>query len=121
MTFNRQLLAVLAMSVVQTLALGQSSNHVIGMPSFCVAGEPLSATRTLDYEPMEGASDPVAVHREGKLYRGSDGRMRTELKYPGYTAVFIQDCVAHIIYNWTIGDTELRCSRARIAIRNEVP
>jgi hypothetical protein len=97
------------MGVMQTAASGQSTNHVIGLPSFCVAGEPFSATRTLDYEPTEGASDPVAVHREGRLYRDSDGRMRTELKYPGYTAVFIQDCGAQLLYNWTVGDTELRC------------
>ena len=113
MASYRQLLAVFALSVVQTVALGQSANHVIGMPSFCVAGEPLSASETLDYEPTEGASDPVAVHREGTLYRDSEGRMRTELKYPDYTAFFIQDCVTHVLYNWTVGDTEqdgvLRC------------
>lgn len=68
MTFYRRLLAVFAMSVVQTVAQGQSANHVIPLLSFCVAGEPLSATRMLDYEATEGASDPVAVHREGTLY-----------------------------------------------------
>jgi hypothetical protein len=109
--FCRQPLAVLAISVIQSVALGQSANHVIGMPSFCVSGEPLSATETLDYEPSENSSDPVAVHREAMLYRDSEGRMRTELKYPGYTAVFIQDCVAHRLYNWTVGDTELRCGK----------
>jgi hypothetical protein len=113
MASHRQLLAVLAMGVVQTVAQGQSANHVIGMQSFCVGGEPFSATQTLDYEPTDGASDPVAVHREGTLYRDSKGRMRTELKYPGYMAVFIQDCVTHVLYDWTVGDgkrdMELRC------------
>lgn len=58
MTSYRHLLALFAMSAVQTLALGQSANHVIDMPSFCVAGEPFFASETLDYEPTEGASDP---------------------------------------------------------------
>lgn len=113
MASHRQILAVLAMGVVQTVALGQSANHVIPLQSFCVGGEPFSATQTLDYEPTEGASDPVAVHREGTLYRDSAGRVRSELKYPGYTAFFIQDCVIHVLYNWTVGDAKqdgvLRC------------
>ncbi len=112
MASHSRILAVLAMALAQR-ALGQGANHVIGLQSFCVGGEPFSATQTLDYEPTEGATDPVAVHREGALYRDSEGRMRTELKYPGYTAVFIQDCVTHVLYDWTIGegkrDMELRC------------
>jgi hypothetical protein len=32
-------------------------------------------------------------------------------RYAGYTAVFIQDCVAHRIYDWRVGDTELRCGK----------
>jgi hypothetical protein len=100
------------MSMVHSVALGQSANHVLpaGL-AFCVAGEPFSATETLDYEPSENSSDPVAVHREGTLYRDSEGRTRTELKYPGYTAVFIQDCVAHRVYDWRVGDTQLRCGK----------
>ncbi len=83
MASYRQPLAVLVMSVVQTVALGQSANHVIGLPSFRVAGEPLSATQMLDYEPTGNSSDPVAVNRDGTLYRDSEGRTRTELKSPG--------------------------------------
>jgi hypothetical protein len=99
----RQPLAVLALIVIRTVALGQSANHVLGAgPPFCVSGEPFSATETLDYEPSENSSDPVAVHRDGTLYRDSEGRTRTELKYPGYPAVFIQDCVAHRIYDWRV-------------------
>jgi hypothetical protein len=103
--FHDRLAAVFVMTLVQAVALGQSASHVIGLPSFCVAGEPLSATETLDYEPAEDSSDPVAVHRDATLYRDSEGRMRTEFKYPDQiTGVTIQDCVVHHIYNWRIGD-----------------
>jgi hypothetical protein len=109
MAFYRHLLVVFAISVIPILALGQGANHVIPLLSSCVTGEPFSASRTLDYEPTAGASDLVGVHREATVYRDSEGRIRTDLKYPGYAAVFLQDCVTQLIYNWRVGDTELRC------------
>jgi hypothetical protein len=78
-SYVKPLLAVIAMSVVQTVAQGQNANqaihgHHIALESFCVLGEPLSATETLDYEPTDGASDPVPMHREATLYWDSEGR-----------------------------------------------
>ena len=102
-SYVKPLLAVIAMSVVQTVAQGQNANqaihgHHIALESFCVLGEPLSATETLDYEPRDGASDPVPVHREATLYRDSEGRARTEFKYPGQPiAVTIQNCVSRCV------------------------
>jgi hypothetical protein len=47
------------------------------------------------------------MHREATLYRDSEGRTRTEFKYPDQpqpVSVFIQDCVAGLYYRWRVGD-----------------
>jgi len=68
-------------------------------------GAPMSATRTLDYEPAENSPDPVAAHAEQKFFRDSEGRTRYEIKYPNQLpTVDILDFVAHVHYHWTIGD-----------------
>jgi hypothetical protein len=99
-------LVIVAMSIVPNVALGQ---HVLGLTfGYCVVGAPLTASQTLDYEPMGNASDPVPVHRDGMLYRDSEGRTRTELKYPGQPqplSIFLMDCVAGYRYWWRVGDT----------------
>jgi hypothetical protein len=81
-----------------------------------VVGAPLSATQTLDYEPMGNTSDPIPVHRDGMLYRDSEGRARTELKYPDQPqplSVFRMDCVAGFRYWWRGGDTIAHRQRMR--------
>jgi hypothetical protein len=104
-------LAVFFMTVVQTVALGQSTNHIyghdIGLPfKYRVVGAPLTATRPLDYEPAKNSVDAVPVHRDATLYRDSEGRTRTEFNHPGQPlSVLIQDCVAGLYYGWTVGDT----------------
>ena len=108
MASRRIPLAIVLVSVFP-VALGQSSKEVIGLPfEYCVVGAPLAATRTLDYEPTQNSSDPVRMHRDGTLYRDSEGRTRTELKYPEQSQplwVFIQDCVAGFQYHWRVGDS----------------
>ena len=70
-----------------------------------VTGAPYSGTRTLDYVPAENSPDPVAVHAEEKISRDSQGRTRSEIKYPDQLAtVDILDFVAHVHYHWTVGD-----------------
>ena len=81
-------------------------NHILplqfGAP---IVGEPVSATRTLDYEPAANSPDPVAVHAEEKYFRDSAGRTRSEIKYPDHLpTVSIIDFVAHMVYSWTPGD-----------------
>jgi len=98
---------LLAVSLLQSAALAQRNSHVLplqfGSP---VVGEPVSATRTLDYEPADNSSDPVAMHAEEKYYRDSQGRTRSEIKYPNQLpTVDIIDFVAHMHYRWTVGDT----------------
>jgi peroxiredoxin len=98
--------ALLVFALVQTIASAQRA-HVLplqlGSP---VVGEPCSATRTLDYEPAANSSDPVAVHAEERLFRDSEGRTRSEIKYPNQLlTVDIIDFVAHVHYRWTPGDT----------------
>jgi hypothetical protein len=98
-------LALSAVIVFPAVALRKNK---IGLPSeSCVAGKPLIATETLDYNPIGNTSDPLPLHREGMLYRDSKGRTRKELTYPGQPQwVFIQDCVAGVRYSWRVGDTE---------------
>jgi|GEM_PF-619686 len=70
-----------------------------------VTGAPVSATRTLDYQPAENSPDPVAVHAEEKFFRDAQGRTRSEIKYPNQLpTIDIVDLVARIHYHWTIGD-----------------
>lgn len=97
----------IVVSLFPVIALGQSSKNVIPLPfERCVVGAPLTATRTLDYEPAQNSSDPVKMHRDGTLYRDSEGRTRTELKYPNQSLwIFVQDCVAGFWYRWSVGDT----------------
>jgi hypothetical protein len=109
MASHRIPLAVLVVSLLPIVALGQNSKEVIPLPfEYCVVGAPLTATRTLDYEPTQNSSDPVKLHRDATLYRNSEGRTRTEFKYPDQpqpVSVFIQDCVAGLYYSWRVGDT----------------
>ena len=61
--------------------------------------------RTLDYEPAENSSDPVAVHAEEKFYRDSAGRTRSEIKYSDRLAIIdILDFGARVHYHWIAGD-----------------
>ncbi len=69
-------------------------------------GEPVSATRTLDYEPDANSSDPTPYHAEEKFFRDSAGRVRSEITYPDRPpTVDILDFVAHLHYHWIPGDT----------------
>jgi peroxiredoxin len=112
---NDLLRVLLAASLLQSAALAQRNNHVLplqfGSP---VVGEPVSATRTLDYEPAENSPDPVAVHAEERYYRDSAGRTRSEIKYPGQLpTVSIIDFVAHLTYRWTPGDTVVSTTKLK--------
>ncbi|MEO7030167.1 MAG: redoxin family protein [Acidobacteriaceae bacterium] len=90
---------------MQADASGQSTHTLplgFGPP---LTGAPFSATRTLDYEPVAGSSDPVPVHAEEKISRDSAGRTRSEFKYVDrLPTVDILDVVAHVHYRWTVGD-----------------
>jgi hypothetical protein len=107
MTSFRAPLGIVVVILSPISVLGQSSKNVIALPfERCVVGAPLTATLTLDYEPTQNSSDPVKTHRDGTLYRNSEGRTRTELKYPNQPLwVFVQDCVAGFSYQWRVGDT----------------
>lgn len=99
-------LMALALDISQARAVGQAA-HILplqfGNP---VVGEPFSGTRTLDYEPAENSSDPVAVHAEEKFYRDSAGRTRSEIKYSDRLAIIdILDFGARVHYHWIAGDT----------------
>lgn len=116
MASRRISLGIVVASLFPAIALGQSSKNVIALPfEHCVIGAPLTATRTVDYEPAQNSSDPVKMHREGTLYRDSEGRTRTELQYTNQPLlVYIQDCVAGFTYRWRVGDT----NAVRIKMRN---
>jgi hypothetical protein len=107
--FRSTPLALALLAMFPTGALAQASKGVLPLPfRYCVIGAPLTATETLDYEPVENSSDPVRMHRDGTLYRDSEGRTRLELKYPDQpqpVSVFIQDCVAGFAYHWRVGDS----------------
>lgn len=106
MAFWRIPLGIVVVMLFPIIALGQSSTNVIPLPfEHCVVGAPLTATRTVDYEPAQNSSDPATMHRDGTLYRDAEGRTRTELKYPNQPlSVFIGDCVAGFWYRWRVGD-----------------
>ncbi|MGA1983868.1 MAG: redoxin domain-containing protein [Acidobacteriaceae bacterium] len=112
------LLRVLLVSaLVPTIALAQRKHVFILQFGSPVAGEPLSATRTLDYEPAVNSTDPVAYHAEEKVFRDSAGRMRSEIKYPNQLAtVHIYDFVGHMYYQWTVGDTVVTSARINEAV-----
>jgi peroxiredoxin len=97
---------LLVSALFQTTAVAQQA-HVLpqqfGSP---VAGEPFSATRTVDYEPAENSSAPKAIHTEEKFFRDSAGRTRSEIKSLNHLpTINIIDFVAHVYYHWTSGDT----------------
>jgi hypothetical protein len=99
-------MSLLAPAIFHSGAIAQQS-HVLplqfGAP---VVGKPFSGTRTLDYEPAEGSPDPVAFHAEESIFRDSEGRTRSEIKYPGrLTTIDIIDFVSHQYFQWTVGDT----------------
>src|SRR5579863_3647442 len=100
-------LGMVVVILVPIIGLGQSSKNVIPLPfEHCVVGAPLTAIRTIDYEPTQNSSDPVKMHRDGTLYRDSEGRTRTELNYPNQPlSVFMQDGAAGFSYRWRVGDT----------------
>src|ERR1035441_2690299 len=105
---------LLVSALFQITAVAQQA-HVLplqfGSP---VAGEPFSATRTLDYEPAANSSDPVAFHAEEKLFRDSAGRTRSEIKYPNHLlTITIIDFVAQTYYRWTPGDTVVSSFKIR--------
>lgn len=106
MACHRVLLGILLISLFPLPAVGQLSKQVMSLPfESCVVGAPITATRTLDYEPATNSSDPIRMHRDGVLYRDSEGRTRMELKYADHESIFIQDCVAGVRYSWRVGGT----------------
>jgi peroxiredoxin len=108
---------LLVLVLVQTVAPAQRS-HLLLEVGPTVTGAPFSATRTLDYEPAENSSDPAAVHAEAKVFRDSAGRMRWEIRNPGHLPlVDILDCVAHIHYRWSVGETTVM----RYPLQNTTP
>lgn len=74
----------------------------------CVFNQPFSATETLDYDPLGRTSELLSLHRESRLYRDSQGRMRKEFNYRSQPmAVFLEDCVTGVWYSWNVGDTSV--------------
>ena len=112
------LLRVLLVSALfPTIALAQRKHVFVLQFGSPVAGEPFSATRTLDYEPAVNSTDPVAYHAEEKVFRDSAGRMRSEIKYPNQLpTVHIHDFVGHMYYQWTAGDTVVTGARINEAV-----
>ena len=96
----------LALAFLQATSFAQRT-HLLPIPYGApVADEPFSATLTLDYEPAANSSDPTAFHAEEKVFRDSQGRTRVEMNYPDrLPTVDIYDCIAHLHYRWTVGDT----------------
>jgi peroxiredoxin len=112
------LLRVLLVSALfPTLAVAQHKHVFVLQFGSPVAGEPFSATRTLDYEPAVNSTDPVAYHAEEKVFRDSAGRMRSEIKYANQLpVVYIYDFVGHMFYHWTVGDTVVTSARINEAV-----
>jgi len=108
---------LLVSALFPTIALAQRKHVFILQFGSPVAGEPFSATRTLDYEPAVNSTDPVAYHAEEKVFRDSAGRMRSEIKYPNQLpTVHIYDFVGHMYYMWTVGDTVVTSARINEAV-----
>ena len=108
---------VLLLGLVPGIALAQRKHVFVLQFGSPVAGEPFSATRTLDYEPAVNSTDPVAYHAEEKVFRDSAGRMRSEIKYPNQLpTVHIYDFVGHMYYVWTVGDTVVTSARINEAV-----
>jgi Gram-negative bacterial TonB protein C-terminal len=98
--------SVLALAAFPFASLAQQAHILplqLGAP---VVGKPFAATRTLDYEPAAGSPDPVTFHAEEVFFRDSEGRTRSEIKYPGHLkTIDIIDFVIHLRYHWTDGDS----------------
>jgi len=100
-------LAILfCLAIELNLMYGQSGHTLPLQGGAPILGEPFSAVRTLDYEPTSGTSDPKPFHAEQATYRDSQGRTRSETKYPSQPeTIDILDPVAHLHYHWTLGET----------------
>jgi TonB family protein len=73
-----------------------------------VAGVPLSAKKTMDFVPVEGAT-ALARHEEDVFYRDGAGRTREEIRIAGEPASFaIVDPVANTYTYWKEGTAEVR-------------
>jgi thiol-disulfide isomerase/thioredoxin len=103
--------AVAALGAAPTPAPARKIAHVLSLQLGApVVETPVSATRTLDYEPGPNSSQPAATHMEERFFRDSAGRTRSEFTYPDrQPAVDIVDTVAHRHCHWTVGDTEAQC------------
>jgi thiol-disulfide isomerase/thioredoxin len=101
----------LLLSVLSAGAHAQG-RHVLPLQGGApVKGAPFTAVRTLDYEPAEDSSDAVPVHGEEKIWRDSDGRTRSEIRYGDQIAnIYIMDLPGGVSYRWTAGDTVVRSS-----------
>jgi len=104
---------LLILAVSSAAAWGQQVRHVLPLQGGApVTGAPFSGVRTLDYEPAEKSSDPTPVHAEEKIWRDSEGRTRSEIRYGDQLAnVYIVDLVARVRYAWASGDTVVRTYR----------
>ena len=77
-----------------------------------MTGAPFSAVRTLDYEPAAGSPDPTPVHGEEKIWRDSQGRTRSEIRYDNRIGtVEIVDFATKTHYHWVIGDNVVTSSK----------
>jgi peroxiredoxin/Zn ribbon nucleic-acid-binding protein len=115
--FKGLLRVLLVSALFPTIALAQRK-HIFALQfGSPVAGEPFSATRTLDYEPAVDSTDPVAYRAEEKVFRDSAGRMRSEIKYPNQLpTVHIHDFVGAMYYQWTADDTVVTSARINEAV-----
>jgi hypothetical protein len=106
MPWSHALLALLcALSAVSARAAAQEEHWLPIQGGAPITGQPLSALRTLDYQPSPDSADAAPVHAEQMLYRDSFGRTRSETRYPGLPqTVDILDPVAHRRYHWADGD-----------------
>jgi hypothetical protein len=95
---------ILVITLLQFATFAQETHVVPSKFGAPVVATPLSATRTYDYEPAQGSTNPVAVHTEEKYFRDSAGRTRSESNNTGRrTTIDIIDFVAHLHYRWTVG------------------